>query len=71
MLQLFERTGSGLRIGALARMADVADNETVRRDYPVLSQSLWLAASAQLRNMARVGGNVLQRTRCAYFRDTT
>ena len=66
-----EQTKQGLRIGALARMADVADDATIKRDYPVLSESLWLAASAQLRNMARVGGNVLQRTRCPYFRDIT
>lgn len=59
----------GLRIGALATMRQVADHPLIVRDYPVLSQSMWLAASAQLRNMARVGGNVLQRTRCAYFRD--
>ena len=64
--------GAGkLRIGAMARMADVADHPDILRDYPLLSQSLWLAASPQIRNMARVGGNVLQRTRCAYFRDTS
>ena len=61
----------GLRIGALATMRQVADHAGVRRDYPVVAQSLQLAASQQLRNMARVGGNVLQRTRCAYFRDTS
>ncbi|WP_406856414.1 xanthine dehydrogenase family protein subunit M [Alsobacter sp. KACC 23698] len=61
----------GLRIGALAPMAMVADDETVKRDYPALSQSLLLAASAQLRNMATLGGNLLQRTRCPYFRDTS
>jgi xanthine dehydrogenase YagS FAD-binding subunit len=60
----------GLRLGALARMADVAANPVVRRDYPVLAQSLELAASAQIRNMASLGGNALQRTRCTYFRDT-
>jgi len=60
----------GLRIGALATMRQVADDPIVKRDYPVLSQSLWLAASQQIRNMAFVGGNVLQRTRCSYFRDT-
>jgi len=58
-----------LVFGALARMSDVADNPVVRRDYPILSESLWRAASQQLRNMASVGGNLLQRTRCAYFRD--
>ena len=61
----------GLRIGALARMADVGDHPDVVRDYPVVSQSLLLAASTQLRNMASIGGNVLQRTRCSYFRDTS
>jgi xanthine dehydrogenase YagS FAD-binding subunit len=60
----------GLRIGALARMRDVAWDTRVRDRYPVVSQSLLLAASGQLRNMASIGGNVLQRTRCPYFRDT-
>lgn len=61
----------GLRLGALARMAAVADHPEVIRTYPVVAQSLALAASAQLRNMASVGGNVLQRTRCNYFRDSS
>ena len=60
-----------LRIGALARMADVAESTIINRDYPVLAQTMQLAASQQLRNMARAGGNVLQRTRCNYFRDTS
>jgi xanthine dehydrogenase YagS FAD-binding subunit len=60
----------GLRIGALARMRDVAWDSRVRDRYPVVSQALLLAASGQLRNMASIGGNVLQRTRCPYFRDT-
>ena len=60
----------GLRIGALARMRDVAWDRRVRERYPVVSQALLLAASGQLRNMASIGGNVLQRTRCPYFRDT-
>lgn len=59
----------GLRLGALVRMARAADDADVRRDYPVIAESLTLAASAQLRNMASLGGNVLQRTRCQYFRD--
>ena len=59
----------GLRLGALARMSATADDPAVRRDYPAIAQSLQLAASAQLRNMATLGGNVLQRTRCAYYRD--
>src|ERR1700742_739985 len=58
-----------LVFGGGARMADVADDPVVRRDYPVLSESLWRAASQQLRNMATVAGNLLQRTRCPYFRD--
>ena len=66
-----EPTSRGLRLGALARMADVAADAGVRRDYPVVAESLALAASAQLRNMASLGGNLLQRTRCSYFRDTS
>lgn len=61
----------GLQLGALATMAEVAGNAEVRRAYPVVAESLMLAASAQLRNMATLGGNVLQRTRCPYFRDTS
>ena len=64
------REGAGLRIGALTTMAELADHADVRRSCPVLTDSLWLAASAQLRNMARLGGNVLQGTRCSYYRDT-
>jgi len=54
--------------GALARMSDVADHELLAARYPAVSESLWKAASQQLRNMASLGGNLLQRTRCAYFR---
>jgi xanthine dehydrogenase YagS FAD-binding subunit len=61
----------GLRLGAMARMADAAEHPAVKRDYPVVAQSLKLAASQQLRNMASLGGNVLQRTRCPYFRDVS
>ncbi len=61
----------GLRIGALVSMAEAAENGTIKKNYPVLSQSLWMAASQQLRIMATLGGNVLQRTRCTYFRDTS
>ncbi|AEG91553.1 FAD binding domain-containing protein [Ramlibacter tataouinensis] len=68
-LHSIEAGRDGLRIGALATMRQVADHPAVRRDYPVLSDAMWLAASPQIRNMARTGGNVLQRTRCAYFRD--
>jgi xanthine dehydrogenase YagS FAD-binding subunit len=62
--------GGGLLIGATVRNADLANDERVKRDYPVLSQALLAGASAQLRNMATTGGNLLQRTRCVYFRDT-
>ena len=58
-----------LRFGALARMADAAEDATLRRDYPALTESLQLAASQQLRNAATLGGNILQRTRCPYFRN--
>ena len=64
-----EVSAQGLRLGALARMSDVAADARILADYPVIAQSLQLAASAQLRNMATIGGNVLQRTRCSYFRD--
>ncbi|MFL6126846.1 FAD binding domain-containing protein [Actinophytocola sp.] len=59
-------TRDGLRIGALERMADVAAHPGV---YPVISRALLASASQQLRNMASIGGNLLQRTRCGYFRD--
>src|SRR5438445_609970 len=59
----------GLRIGALARMSDVAAHPDVRRRFPVIAEGLLFAASGQLRNMASMGGNIMQRTRCAYFRD--
>ncbi len=65
-----EQTTDGLRIGALERMSDVGEHPLVVQQYPVVSQALLLAASPQLRNMASVGGNILQRTRCGYFRDT-
>jgi len=60
--------GAELILGALARMSDVAAHPEVVAEYPALSESLWRAASQQLRNMATLGGNLLQRTRCAYFR---
>jgi xanthine dehydrogenase YagS FAD-binding subunit len=62
-------TDRGLEIGALARMADVASDDAVVSIYPVIAQSLLASASPQIRNMASIGGNVLQRTRCTYFRD--
>src|SRR6202167_744555 len=60
----------GLKIGATVRNSDLAHHPVVQRDYPVLSQALLAGASAQLRNMATTGGNLLQRTRCMYFRNT-
>src|SRR5215469_6256589 len=59
----------GLKIGATARNSDLAHHPTVRRDYSVLSQAILSGASTQLRNMATTAGNLLQRTRCVYFRD--
>jgi xanthine dehydrogenase YagS FAD-binding subunit len=58
-----------LRLGAMARMSDVAAKPEIQQNYPVVADALKLAASPQLRNMATLGGNVLQRTRCTYFRD--
>jgi hypothetical protein len=63
--------GGGLRIGALARMSDVARAPGVVARFPVISQALLAGASAQLRNMASIGGNLCQRVRCSYFRDAT
>ena len=62
---------NGLRLGAMVRMSDAANHPTIRGNYPVLAQALTLAASPQIRNMASLGGNVLQRTRCSYFRDVS
>lgn len=70
-LTKIERTSDGgLKIGAMVRNSDLAHDATVQKDYPVLSQALLSGASPQLRNMATTGGNLLQRTRCYYFRDT-
>jgi xanthine dehydrogenase YagS FAD-binding subunit len=60
----------GLMIGAAARNTAVAEHETVRSGYPMLARAIVAGASAQIRNMATVGGNLLQRTRCTYFYDT-
>ncbi len=64
-----EKTATGLRIGALARNSDVAANELVGKQFPLLSEALLAGASPQLRNMATMGGNLMQRTRCHYFYD--
>src|SRR5881394_3293110 len=70
-LDKIEPTGDGgLKIGATVRNSDLANHPTVQRDYTVLSQAIIAGASAQLRNMATTAGNLLQRTRCVYFRDT-
>ena len=61
---------SGLRLEAMARMSDVAAHPEVRAHWPVISQALEASASPQVRNMGTIGGNLLQRTRCGYFRDT-
>jgi xanthine dehydrogenase YagS FAD-binding subunit len=61
----------GVHIGALAKMSDVAAHPLVAFGYPVVAEALLKGASAQLRNMATIGGNLLQRTRCVYFRDVT
>ncbi len=69
-LNKVEAISGGLRIGALATNTAVAEDKLVRERYPLLSQALHAGASPQLRNVATVGGNLLQRTRCPYFYDT-
>jgi xanthine dehydrogenase YagS FAD-binding subunit len=71
-LRAIEETDTGgLKIGALVPNADLAADARVRERYPVLARALLAGASGQLRNMATTGGNLLQRTRCSYFYDTT
>ena len=70
MSQIAELPNGGVRIGALVRNSDLAWNDLIRQRYPVLSQAVLAGASGQIRNMATTGGNLLQRTRCYYFRDT-
>lgn len=69
-LNTIEKQGNALRIGALALNADTSEHELVLRHHPLLSLAFKAGASAQLRNMATVGGNMLQRTRCPYFYNT-
>jgi xanthine dehydrogenase YagS FAD-binding subunit len=69
LAQIGELPGKGVRIGALARNSDVAEHELIKTRYPVLSEALLSGASPQLRNMATIGGNLMQRTRCYYFYD--
>jgi xanthine dehydrogenase YagS FAD-binding subunit len=66
-----ELPDGGLRVGALVRNSDLAAHPTIRARYPMLAQAVLMGASGQLRNMATVGGNILQRTRCLYFYDGT
>jgi xanthine dehydrogenase YagS FAD-binding subunit len=68
-LDKIEATDAGVRIGAMVRNSDLAYHDMIRTRYPVLSEALLAGATAQIRNMATVGGNLLQRTRCPYFRD--
>jgi xanthine dehydrogenase YagS FAD-binding subunit len=68
-LSNIEENGNGLRIGAMARNSETARHPLVRERYPLLSQALLSGASQQLRNMATIGGNLMQRTRCLYFYD--
>ncbi len=69
-LTRIEVADAGVRIGALVRNTELAYHDVIRRRYPVLSEALLSGATPQLRNMATVGGNLMQRTRCPYFRDT-
>lgn len=71
LAKIIELPGGGVRIGAMARNSDTANHPLIRQRYPVLSQAFLAGASPQLRNMATVGGNLMQRTRCYYFTDTT
>jgi xanthine dehydrogenase YagS FAD-binding subunit len=69
-LNQIKKEGAVLHIGALALNSEVADNEIVQKEQPLLSMALKAGASQQIRNMATVGGNMMQRTRCAYFYNT-
>ena len=69
-LREISKINNGVRIGALALNSAVAENELINEQFPLLSLALKAGASPQLRNMATVGGNMLQRTRCPYFYDT-
>ena len=67
--QIEELPNGGLKIGAAARNTAVAEHNLIRRRYPVLARAIVSGASGQIRNMATVGGNLMQRTRCSYFYD--
>jgi xanthine dehydrogenase YagS FAD-binding subunit len=66
-----ESSAAGLRLGALVRMGQAEEHPVIRARYPVIRDTLVLAASRQIRNMATLGGNILQRTRCEYYRETS
>ncbi|MGW0653702.1 FAD binding domain-containing protein [Streptomyces umbrinus] len=70
-LDLIEASDGGLRLGSVTKMSDVAAHQYARREFPVLAQALEAGASPQIRNMATIGGNLLQKTRCAYFREAS
>lgn len=70
-LKQIEDKATGIQIGALVLNSDVASHEAVQKNYPLLAMAVKAGASAQLRNMATVGGNIMQRTRCTYFYDTS
>ena len=70
MKQIEKLANGGLRLGALVSNTEVADNADIRRDYPILARAILAGASQQIRNVATVGGNLLQRTRCPYYYDT-
>jgi xanthine dehydrogenase YagS FAD-binding subunit len=71
LARIEELPGGGLRIGAMAKNSDTANHPLVRKRYPLLAEALLAGATPQLRNMATVGGNLLQRTRCYYFYDAS
>ena len=70
-LSKVEQVPGGVRIGALVRMSDLAGHPLIVKNFPAISQSLLVSASPQIRNMASIGGNLMQRTRCPYFRELT
>src|SRR5438309_470980 len=70
LTRIEELPDGGVRVGAMVRNSEMAHHDLIRLRYPLLSQAILAGASAQVRNMATTGGNLLQRTRCYYFRDT-
>ena len=70
LTEVIELADGGVRVGGMVRNSDMAEHELIRHRYPMLSEAILAGASQQVRNMATTGGNILQRTRCYYFRDT-